>query len=422
MARFTRSDDLQAAEFVDVNLRGARFVGADLSGAVMRGVQVDGAEIDAPWLFDGDDLLLSTASTWRPFVDAELNRRFPGRAERRATDPDGLRQRGPRSSAPGRPPWSASRPCRPARSTSRSPASGRSRRRCGTWCWPPTSGWAGRSSRSSSPSTPSACATPAEGDGAGHVALHRARARRTTRCSTCGPTGSRWCATSLQPSPPSCWRRRAEPSRPVVPRDRALVPAHHPRRGVGAPPLRRPRPRRDRRRARRPTFVTAYGRMPCGRDGCTTRTREPSKLSRLTVGRRRACGNLAETPRRTGVFRTIWHVVVLPLGVTACISPPEAPVRATCGSPARCSPLRVSPRPLWPSPELRGGSEAQGDDHDGDGSNRHHAGLARSVGVGHEHAGGHRRLRREHGHRPAVRRGAAERHDVEPAAQPPHPR
>ena len=42
MATFSRSDDLQGAEFVDADLRGARFVGADLSGVVMRGVDVDG--------------------------------------------------------------------------------------------------------------------------------------------------------------------------------------------------------------------------------------------------------------------------------------------------------------------------------------------------------------------------------------------
>ena len=35
MATFTRSDDLQGAEFVDANLRGARFVRADLSGVVI---------------------------------------------------------------------------------------------------------------------------------------------------------------------------------------------------------------------------------------------------------------------------------------------------------------------------------------------------------------------------------------------------
>jgi uncharacterized protein YjbI with pentapeptide repeats len=91
MATFTRSDDLQGAGFVGADLRGARFVGADLSGVVMRGVDVQGADIDAPWLFDGDSFLRVNGVDVVPFVDAELNRRFPGRADRRAGDPDGLR-------------------------------------------------------------------------------------------------------------------------------------------------------------------------------------------------------------------------------------------------------------------------------------------------------------------------------------------
>lgn len=91
MAAFTRSDALQGAEFVDADLRGARFVGADLSGVVMRGVDVAGADIDAPWLLDGESVLRVNGVDVVPFVEAELNRRFPGRADRRAGDPDGLR-------------------------------------------------------------------------------------------------------------------------------------------------------------------------------------------------------------------------------------------------------------------------------------------------------------------------------------------
>ena len=91
MATFDRSDDLQGAEFTDTNLRGARFVGADLSGVVMRGVQVEDLEIDAPWLFEGDTTLRVNGIDVRPFVEAELNRRFPGRSEQRAEDPEGLR-------------------------------------------------------------------------------------------------------------------------------------------------------------------------------------------------------------------------------------------------------------------------------------------------------------------------------------------
>lgn len=91
MTTFTRSDDLQGAEFVDADLCGARFVEADLSGVVMRGVEVRGADIDSPWLFDGGSFRVNGVDVL-PFVEAELNRRFPGRADRRAGDPDGLRR------------------------------------------------------------------------------------------------------------------------------------------------------------------------------------------------------------------------------------------------------------------------------------------------------------------------------------------
>ena len=91
MATYTQSDELQGAEFVDADLRGARFVRADLSGVVMREVNVDGADIDAPWLFDGESFLRVNGVDVIPLVEAELNRRFPGRADRRAGDPAGVR-------------------------------------------------------------------------------------------------------------------------------------------------------------------------------------------------------------------------------------------------------------------------------------------------------------------------------------------
>lgn len=91
MTSFTRSDDLQGAEFTGVDLRGARFVGSDLSGSVMRGVDVARTDIDAPWLPEPDSYLLVNGVDVVPYVEAELNRRFPGRALRRAADPDELR-------------------------------------------------------------------------------------------------------------------------------------------------------------------------------------------------------------------------------------------------------------------------------------------------------------------------------------------
>lgn len=91
MATFSGSDDLRGAQFVDTNLSGARFVRADLSDVVMRGVDVSGADIDAPWLCEDGGVLRVNGVDVAPLVEAELNRRFPGRADRRAADPDGLR-------------------------------------------------------------------------------------------------------------------------------------------------------------------------------------------------------------------------------------------------------------------------------------------------------------------------------------------
>ena len=91
VATFTSSDELQGARFVDADLSGARFVGSDLSGVVMRGVEVAEADIDAPWLPEAEFLRVNGVDVI-PFVEAELNQRFPGRAQRQAGDPDGLRE------------------------------------------------------------------------------------------------------------------------------------------------------------------------------------------------------------------------------------------------------------------------------------------------------------------------------------------
>ncbi|MGN6414682.1 DinB family protein [Flexivirga sp.] len=101
MVTFNASDDLRGARFVGVSLREARFVRSDLSGVVMRSVDVAGTEIDAPWLLEADlsaaaggsddGFLRVNGVDVRPLVDAELNRRFPGREQRHAADPDALR-------------------------------------------------------------------------------------------------------------------------------------------------------------------------------------------------------------------------------------------------------------------------------------------------------------------------------------------
>jgi hypothetical protein len=83
--------DLRGARLVEADLHGARLIRADLSDAVMRGVEIAGADIDAPWLLDGGSLLVNGVDV-APLVDAELDRRFPGRSQRRAADPEGLRR------------------------------------------------------------------------------------------------------------------------------------------------------------------------------------------------------------------------------------------------------------------------------------------------------------------------------------------
>lgn len=82
--------DLRGARFRGVDLSGALIRGSDLSGVVMRGIDIKGAEIDSPWLIEEGGPLLVNGVDVVGFVDAELDRRFPGRAQRRAVDPAGL--------------------------------------------------------------------------------------------------------------------------------------------------------------------------------------------------------------------------------------------------------------------------------------------------------------------------------------------
>ena len=78
--------DLTGARFHKVLLNQARFRMVDLSGAVMRDVSLEGAAIDG----EIDGLRINGVDV-APLVEAELTRRFPVRALRRAPDPEGLR-------------------------------------------------------------------------------------------------------------------------------------------------------------------------------------------------------------------------------------------------------------------------------------------------------------------------------------------
>jgi hypothetical protein len=90
MAEFGESHDLAGARFYGADLRGALFKESDLSGVVMRGVEVSGVDVDAPWLVHGDGFRVNGIDV-TAYVEAELDRRFPGRDQRKAQSPEDLR-------------------------------------------------------------------------------------------------------------------------------------------------------------------------------------------------------------------------------------------------------------------------------------------------------------------------------------------
>ena len=87
----TEEPSLREREFRGRSLRASRFLGCDLSGVIVRGSDIGGMELDSPWLLEGGGTLLVNGVDVVAFVDAELDRRFPGRSLRAADDPDGLR-------------------------------------------------------------------------------------------------------------------------------------------------------------------------------------------------------------------------------------------------------------------------------------------------------------------------------------------
>jgi hypothetical protein len=84
-SRFVRVD-LSESEFYDADLSRSRFRGVAFHGVVMSGVELGNVRIDG----EIKDLVINGVDVV-PLVEAELDRRFPGRADRRAEDPAGLR-------------------------------------------------------------------------------------------------------------------------------------------------------------------------------------------------------------------------------------------------------------------------------------------------------------------------------------------
>jgi hypothetical protein len=78
--------DLSGSEFRAVDLRRSRFRGVAMDGVVMRDVDLVGVDITG----DVVDLTINGVDVG-PLIDAELDRRHPGREKMRPTDADGFR-------------------------------------------------------------------------------------------------------------------------------------------------------------------------------------------------------------------------------------------------------------------------------------------------------------------------------------------
>ena len=89
MTVYTGTKEFEGATFVGTSFRGAVLKSCDVSGVTMRSVDVGGLDIDSHDLFFGS--LIVNGVDVVPFVDAELNRQFPGRDLQKAQTPGGLR-------------------------------------------------------------------------------------------------------------------------------------------------------------------------------------------------------------------------------------------------------------------------------------------------------------------------------------------
>ncbi len=86
---YSRTTQFEGATFIRASFKGATLRFSDVSGVTMRAMDVNRLDIDSHDLFFGT--LLVNGVDVVPLVDAELNRRFPGRELQKAQTPEGLR-------------------------------------------------------------------------------------------------------------------------------------------------------------------------------------------------------------------------------------------------------------------------------------------------------------------------------------------
>ncbi|KHL11118.1 pentapeptide repeat protein [Mumia flava] len=90
MTVYSGTQEFEGATFVRASFKGATMRFSDVSGVTMRGVDLDGLDIDSHDLAFGS--LVVNGVDVVPMVEAELNRRFPGRELQSAQTPEGLRE------------------------------------------------------------------------------------------------------------------------------------------------------------------------------------------------------------------------------------------------------------------------------------------------------------------------------------------
>ena len=89
MTIYSGTGDFEGAAFMRTSFRGATLRSCDVSGVTMRGVDVSGLDIDSHDLLFGS--LIVNGVDVVPFIEAELNRQFPGRELQKEQTPQGLR-------------------------------------------------------------------------------------------------------------------------------------------------------------------------------------------------------------------------------------------------------------------------------------------------------------------------------------------
>lgn len=90
MTTYSGTKEFEGGTFIRASFKGATLRFSDVSGVTMRSVDVDGLDIDSHDLFFGS--LFVNGVDVVPFVEAELNRQFPGRELQKAQTPEGLRE------------------------------------------------------------------------------------------------------------------------------------------------------------------------------------------------------------------------------------------------------------------------------------------------------------------------------------------